>query len=150
VVSALSLAGLWLVLFVVSGSKDPGWTGANIVKFAMPGIVFYPACWYVTIFRRRDYALGRTMVLVVATFATVGIVVNAIMMIGGFYAAITILRDTGPRWQVLPIIVLGPLAYALATLIGAIILIVPYLVVATPMALAHRWLLLEIHAPAAR
>src|ERR1700731_5088658 len=87
-IAALTLGGLWVVLFVVSGSKDPTWTLANIVKFALPGVIFYPACWYAIIFRNRDYSLNRTMVLVVITFGMVGVVVAALMVIAGFFAVI--------------------------------------------------------------
>jgi hypothetical protein len=94
-IAALTLAELWLGLFVVSGSKDPTWTFANIVKFALPGLIVYSACWYIVIFRHRDYSLYRTLMLVVATFGTVSVVIAAVMILAGFYVAITLSRSRG-------------------------------------------------------
>jgi hypothetical protein len=146
-VAALTLTELWLAVFVVSGSKDPMVTFANMVVFAFPGLIVYPACWYVVIFRHRDYSLYRTMVLVVATFGVVCGAVGAFMMVGGIYVAITMLLAVAQPWKVAPVLVVGPLAYAFMTAMGAIFLIVPYLIVATPMAWLHRWLLLKLFAP---
>jgi hypothetical protein len=126
-------------VFVVSGllfvgSNDPIF--ANISLFALPGVIVYPACWYMVIFRQRDYALSRTMALVFATFGAVSVVVAALFIIVGSYMIIT-----------------NPYAWVLfwyglvGVQIGAIILIVPYILVATPMALLHRWLLLKLFAP---
>jgi hypothetical protein len=147
-VAALSLAGLWLALFVASGSKEHTWTFANIVKFALPGPIVYPACWYMVIFRDRNYSLSRTMMLVGAVFGTVSAVVAGFMMTAGFYVAITTLLEAERPWSAAPIVVVGPLAYASMTMFGAAILIVPYTIVATPMALFHRGLLLKIFASA--
>jgi hypothetical protein len=52
--AALALAMLWLAFFFVSGSKDPTFTIANIVTYALPGLIAYPAGWYMIIFCRRD------------------------------------------------------------------------------------------------
>jgi hypothetical protein len=143
-VAALTLAELWLAVFVVSGSNDPMVTFANMVLFALPGLIVYSACWYVVIFRHRDYSLYRTMVLVVATFGTVSAVVAALMMVGGVYVAITMLLTVAQPWKVALVLVVAPLAYAFGTALGALFLIVPYMIVATPMALLHRWLLLKL------
>jgi hypothetical protein len=51
-------------------------------------------------------------------------------------------------WKVAPVLVVAPFAYAFMTAMGAVLLIVPYLITATPMALLHRWLLLKIFASA--
>jgi hypothetical protein len=145
-VAALTLAGLWLAVFVVSSSKNPMVTFANMVIFALPGLFVYSACWYALIFRYRDYSLYRTMLLVVATFGAVSAVVAALMMVGGFYVAITMLLAVAQPWKLAPALVVAPLAYAFMTAMGAIFLIVPYVIVATPMALLHRWLLLKLFA----
>jgi hypothetical protein len=63
-VAALTLSELWLAVFVVSGSKNPTVSFANMVLFALPGLIVYSACWYMIIYRRRDYSLYRTMALV--------------------------------------------------------------------------------------
>jgi hypothetical protein len=147
-IAALTLAELWLGLFVVSGSKDPTWTFANIVKFTLPGLIVYSACWYIVVFRHRDYSLYRTLMLVVATFGTVSVVIAAVMIFAGFYVAITLLLAAPQPWKVALFVAWAPFAYALVTAIGAVFLIVPYMIVATPMALFHRLLLLKIFASA--
>jgi hypothetical protein len=145
-VAALTLAELWLAAFAVSGSKNPAVGFANMVLFALPGLIVYSACWYMIIYRHRDYALYRTMVLVVATFATVSAVVAAFMVVGGFYVAISMMLSVAKPWKVAPVLVVAPLAYAFMTAMGAVLLIVPYMITATPMAFFHRWLLLKIFA----
>jgi len=147
-VAAFALAGLWLTLFVLSGSKDPTSGLAGIVLFALPGLIVYSACWYMVIFRHRNYSLYRTMMLVIATFCTVSAVVAAFMIMGGFYVAITTLLAAAQPWSSASLIAVAPLAYTALTAFGAIILIIPYMIVATPMALFHRWLLLTIFGSA--
>jgi hypothetical protein len=147
-VAALTLAEIWFAVFAVSGSKNPMVSFANMVVFALPGLIVYSACWYMIIYRRRDYSLHRTMVLVVATFGTVSAVVAAFMMVGGLYVAISMMLTVAKPWIVAPALVVAPFAYALMTAIGAVLLIVPYMITATPMALLHRWLLLKIFASA--
>ena len=149
-VAALTLGGLWLALFVMSGSKDPTWTPANIVKFALPGLFVYSACWYTVIFRNRNYSVHQTMVLVVATFGAVSVVAATVMMIAGLYVAMTILLKLALSWKVASFAALGLLAYvasiAIWVALGAVILILPYMIFAAPMALLHRWLLLKLFA----
>src|ERR1700737_806155 len=147
-IAALALGGLWLAFFVVSGTKDPTWTFAHMVDLALPGLIVYPACWYVVIFLYRDYSLYRTMVLVGATFAAVTAIVAAFMTIGSIYVVLTTFA-AAQLWKVALLAASATFAYAFMVAFGAIILIVPYVIVATPMALAHRWLLLKIFAPAA-
>jgi hypothetical protein len=151
VVAALTLAGIWLALFAafISDSANLSWTWANILKFAVPGLVVYPACWFVVIFRHRDYSPYRTLVLVITTFGVTAAVVAAVMLLAGIYGMLTIFFQapkaflTAKGLTMLLILVWAPVAYLLAAAIGAIILAVPYLVVATPMAFFHRWLLLK-------
>ena len=148
-VAALTLAEIWLAVFAVSGSKNPMVSFANMVMFALPGLIVYSACWYMIVYRHRDYSLHRTMVLVIATFGTVSAVVAAFMMIGGLYVAISMMLTVAKPWKVAACpCVVAPLSYAFMTAIGAVLLIVPYMITATPMALLHRWLLLKIFAPA--
>jgi hypothetical protein len=161
VIALLAIAVLWLGSFAIAGDKDPYWTIANIVRFTLPGLIVYPACWYATIFHPRDYSLSRTMLLVGRTFAT-GCAVVAVTLIAIGVVAMTV-RFLVPTiansifadgvqgllrhlTAAAILVAVTPLAYALMTLIGAIILIIPYAIVATPMALLHRWLLLRIFA----
>jgi hypothetical protein len=66
---------------------------------------------------------------------------------GGFYVVLTTFA-AAQLWKVALLAASATFAYALMVAIGVIILIAPYAIVATPMALAHRWLLLKIFAPA--
>jgi Tripartite tricarboxylate transporter family receptor len=76
------------------------------------------------------------------------VVIAAVMIFVGFYVAITLLLAAPQPWKVALFVAWAPFAYALVTAIGAVFLIVPYMIVATPMALFHRWLLLNIFASA--
>jgi hypothetical protein len=148
-VAALALGALWLALYLGTNGKDPGWTFANVVKFALPGLIVYPACWYAVVFRRRDYALSRTMWLVLVTFGVVCIVVGAFLVAGGLYVAVDTLLTAPHPWKALWFAAAAPFAYAFLTAFGAALLIIPYAIIATPMALLHRWLLLRAF-PASR
>jgi len=92
------------------------------------------------------------MTLVVATFVTVCAVVVVIMSVGGAYVAVAPMLPAAQLadvWKIALLAAVIPFAWALGIAIGAIILIVPYVILATPMALAHRWLLLKLFGPAA-
>ena len=135
VIALLTIAAIWLELFAVIGGKD----SAGLTAFTLPGPIVYAACWYAIIFRPRDYSLRRTLVLVASTFAA-GCAAVAVIMVGA-----TIVRERHVTEAAL--LVPGAfVAYGFMTLIGAIILVIPYAIVATPMALLHRWLLLRIFA----
>jgi hypothetical protein len=143
-IATIATPGLWFVVFVYSGDKDPAWTVANIAGFTIPGLIVYPATWYVVIFRARDYSLSRTMRLVVSTFAAGAAVVGVVLMVGGLYVAISTIMFVPQPWKALPLLIIGPFAYAIMTALGIVILIVPYMIVAMPLALLHRWLLLAV------
>ena len=71
-------------------------------------------------------------------------------MIAGLYVAMTILLKVALSWKVASFAALGLLAYvasiAIWVALGAVILILPYMIFAAPMALLHRWLLLKLFA----
>ena len=142
--ASLALAGMWLVLFVVARDSDPGWTIANVVKFCLPGMILYPACWYAWIFRRRDYSLRRTMTLVIATFLVGWALVASLLAVGGAYVAVGMALGAAKPAMAIPLVVVAPLAYLMMSVIGAVILFVPFAAVAAPIAFLHRWLLLLI------
>jgi len=144
-VAALTLGELWLAFFRV-GHQRPDMDLRPYRRLGTPGLIAYPACWYMAIFRYRNYSLYQTMVLVGATFAAVTAVVAAFMIIGGIYVVLTTFA-AAQLWKVALLAASATFAYALMVAIGVIILIVPYAIVAAPTALAHRWLLLKIFAP---
>jgi hypothetical protein len=143
-IATIATASLWFFVFLYSGDKDPAWTVANIAKFTLPGLIVYPATWYVIIFRPRNYSLPQTLRLVVSTFAAGAVVVGVVLMVGGLYVAISTIMSVPQPWKALPLLIIAPFAYAIMTALGIVILIVPYMVVAIPLALLHRWLLLIV------
>jgi hypothetical protein len=127
------------------GGNDPTFSLANIVMYALPGLIAYAAGWYMIIFRPRDYSLSRTTMLVAATFVAVGVVVAIFMSSVGLYVSITNLLVPQNDGQSLD--VGTSVAFALLlTETGVMILVLPYMVVAMPIALLHRWLLLKLFA----
>jgi hypothetical protein len=144
-VAALALAMLWLVLFSVLlsllGGNDPMFRLANIVTFALPGLVAYPAGWYMIIFRSCDYSLSRTTMLVAATLLAVSVMVAIFISSVGLYVSVTNSQNEG----YLDVATSVAVAF-FVTEMGAMILILPYMVVAMPIALLHRWLLLNLFA----
>jgi hypothetical protein len=136
----LTVVTMWLALFAAFGSKDPTWTIANVVRLTLPGLILYPACWYIFIFRSRNYSFRQMMVLVAWTFG-IGCGVVAIILIAG--ATIAFTARAGLSMAAAIYAATTPVIYGLMTLVGAVILIIPYAIVATPMAMLHRWLLLH-------
>lgn len=147
--AALALGGVWLVIFVVAGSIDPSWSVANIIEFCLPGLVVYPACWYVLVFRYRDYSANRTLGLVIATFGAVWLLVAVGLFFVGLLAAGSLTAGVPPTGQWSDVRAVAPLLYARMTVLGAIILILPYGAIATPIAFLHRLALLRLFAPPA-
>ena len=80
-VAALTLAGLFLVLFVWFGGKS---SDSKIVALASPGVIVAPACWYVIIFRQRDYSLSKTMMLVGVAFGVVTLIIALLHELGRY------------------------------------------------------------------
>jgi hypothetical protein len=135
-VAALTLAGMFLVLFVWFGGKSPD---SKIVAFASPGVIIAPACWYVIIFRQRDYSLSKTMMLVGVAFGVVSLIIALI----AFGVVLSMISPA--RWRIESFLTAGDIAFRIA-FAGALFLVLPYVIVAPPMALLHRWLLLKIFA----
>jgi len=139
VVAALALAGLWLVLSAVSLAPIP-------VLFCMPGLLIYPACWYAVVFRAHSYSTTRVFTLVAVTFGAVWLLMIIVMSAVGLYFAYTIVAH-GANKQDAMLLAGVHLTLPLVTVIGAIILVIPYFVVATPIAFLHRSMLLNKFAP---
>jgi ABC-type Na+ efflux pump permease subunit len=146
VVAALTLAGIWLTIFLALGDTSPTFTLANSARLAAAGLLVYPLCWFFVIFRTRDYSPLRTLLLVIVTFVAVTAIVGAIL-IGLFtYGAMTMLMSAQPGriTEAASILAWVPVGAVIVVLIGITIMIVPYLIIATPMAFLHRGLLLKI------
>lgn len=141
-VAALTLAGMFVVLFVWIGNTRP--EDYRIVALASPGLIIAPACWYLMIFRARNYSMWRTMMLVGVTFAVGSICVALLMLISALISEIPI-----PMWKLARSLILDGAIALIVTYLGARALVIPYVIVALPMALLHRWLLLKIFASTA-
>ena len=137
VVAALTLAGMFLLLFVGLGDKSPHYTLAKMVVLAAPGVIVYPVCWYMLIFRQRDYSLRCTLMLVGVTFGIVSAVILPIVVVGSIVSLIAM-----PVWRISPFLfIAAPLGFVIWFVLGAIFLAIPYALVAAPMALLHRHIL---------
>jgi len=112
-----------------------------MVGLASPGLIVAPACWYVMIFRPRKYSLSRTMMLVGVTFAVGSTCVALLMLILALISEIPT-----PMWKLARSLILDVELAFVITYIGARVLVVPYVIVASPTALLHRWLLLKLFA----
>ena len=108
----------------------------SIAMFGIVGLVAYPTCWCLTVFWPRNYSDGRTVLLVVATYALSCLLAAAVLEAYSFYLS-TLPRRSAVPW-------LG----VRLTLFGAILLVVPYALAATPMAFLHRMFLLRRFADA--
>ena len=152
--AALALGGMWLLLFVISRSTDPDWTILSLVRFCLPGLILYPACWYAWIYRRRDYSVGRTITLVIVTFLVVWALVAILLGLSGAYVALKMVLEAAKPAKVILAVAVAPVVYAKIAAIGAAILFLPFVVVSAPTAFLHRSILLliapNLAAPSAR
>lgn len=144
VAAVLALGVMWLVLFMVATRVDPALTVANIMKFCIAGVIVYPVCWYALVFRRRDYSVNRTAMLIGVTFGVVWIAAAVVMFVVGVFAAGTATATVGKPEAVPGADILTPLLYARMTILGAIILVMPYLAITTPIAFLQRFALLHV------
>jgi hypothetical protein len=133
---------MFVALSVWIGNTRP--EDYRIVILASPGLIVAPACWYLMIFRARNYSLWRTMMLVGVTFAVGSICVALLMLISALISA-----TPTPMWKLARALILDGVIALIITYIGARALVIPYVIVALPMALLHRRLLLKIFATTA-
>ena len=84
------------------------------------------------------------MMLVGVTFAVGSICVALLMLISALISEIPI-----PMWKLARSLILDGAIALIVTYLGARALVIPYVIVALPMALLHRWLLLKIFASTA-
>jgi hypothetical protein len=136
-VAALTLVGMFLLMFASLGDKSPNYTLAKMVIFASPGLIVYPVCWYMIIFRQRDYSLRQTLMLVGMTFGIVSAMIAWITIISGVVSLIVL-----PVWKVAPFVLIGaPVGFVVFFAFGVAFLAIPYALVAPPMALLQRHVL---------
>jgi hypothetical protein len=140
--AALALALMWLVLAALT--RLVGFPFTFLLAFGAPGIVLYPLCWYAAIFRRRSYGRSDTWRLIACTYAASCALAAVILCADFAYQAATAARPPLPGevpW--------GPMGYAAIPIlaiklvfIAAIVLAVPFVAIAGPVAFLHRAILL--------
>ena len=122
-IAAATLALMWLGMLAISGQGRVSFVIANFSLLGVGGIIAYPACWYVLIFRAGSYSGHRVAWLTVLTFIASSVL-----------AAIPFVAWAGVRQ--------GLAGAALRFVaMGMSVMVIPYAVVATPMAFWHRHLL---------
>jgi hypothetical protein len=130
-VSAVGTAGatlglIWVALALPSGR--PGrLRSPTSPLWGVGGIIVYPVCWYLLVFRRRCYTRAQTALLVIVTYAV------SCAPIALLFAALMLIAQP----TVLPLF--GMQLFAA----GVVLLGVPYASIATPMAFLHRRFLLD-------
>jgi hypothetical protein len=138
--AALALAMLWLAFFFVSGTKDPTFTIANIVTYALPGLLSGGMV--------HDHILPSRLIGIPndgARWCNFHCGQCCSRRIDVKFLAVRLNRGLahGGASARPPLDVSESVVLALViTGMGATILIFPYTIVATPIALFHRWLLL--------
>lgn len=148
VIAALTLAGIHRAL-VIATTWIPGWgVLPAFAYFGVVGILIYPACWYVLVFRKRDTSTARLIYLVAATYGAC-----CLLLIGALFASMTYqvghliaLSLSVPKVQwlmFLPWILITPLLAAVLALLVAGLVGIPFVAIAGPMALLHRAILLR-------
>ena len=107
------------------------------------GVVIYPACWYVWIYRKRNYSVPQTLFLVAVAYTAVCAVVLAFLFFGMFKPVLELLAVSASKpmaW----LVVLTPFIALFFGLVAAGFIGVAYVAVAVPVAILHRVLLLKL------
>lgn len=122
-IAAATFALMWLGMLAISGQGRVSFVIANISLLGLGGIVAYPACWYVLIFRAGSYSGPRVAWLTALTFIASSALAAIPFVAWAAYAKAS------------PLLALRFVA------MGMIVMVISYAVVATPMAFWHRHLL---------
>jgi hypothetical protein len=136
VTAVLALGLIWALMATVGVAK--GFPLA-LLSFLLPsviGILVYPLCWWQLIYRKRDYGVRRTLLLVVVTYLWCCAVVAVALMAWSIQLLLT---------GQLSLDLSGvPVAGIALILIGALLFVVPFVAVATPLAFLQRTIVLRI------
>jgi hypothetical protein len=145
--AALALTLLWLLLLSLQSIKSLEGLHRFAV-FGIPGVLAYPFCWYLLIFRSRSYTSGDTGNLIALSFAACCVFDVVIIGAGQIAAVASDFIAKGPvGWGLLLLVLLLlPVCLALFALIIAALLAVPFVATAGPIAFLHRALLLTYFA----
>ena len=137
-IAAISLGLMWLIL--AAGDVREG-LPARMVLPGIVGIVTYPLSWWRVIHRTRDYSRQRTIFLVVVTYCwSCCLLAIAMVVLGVLKLSMGPLLGAAPD----PEFRLGHvfLLTFLFIFVGGLLMLIPFAIVATPMAFAHRAMML--------
>jgi hypothetical protein len=141
--AALALTLLWLLLLGLQSIKSLEGLHRFAV-FGIPGVLAYPLCWYMLIFKGRSYTSGDTGMLIAFSFGACCVFDVAVIGAGQVAAVAGDFITKGPvGWGLLLLaLLLLPVALAILAAVVAAFLAVPYIATAAPIAFLHRALLL--------
>jgi len=152
--AALTVAVLWLALLAVERASvaSVGWV-ATLIRYWMipgiPGAAVYALCWHRVVFRKRDYSVRNTWRLIFVSYL-VAMIVGAIATL--IFLVVSMLTGRGPmppgaspwQWLVMTLTVYGFLILLFYLPAAGTLLLIPYLLVAAPVAFLQRALLLRM------
>jgi hypothetical protein len=101
----------------------------------------YPACWYFLIFRTRDYSIAQTLILVSCIYPISSALIGAIM--GAWDTFRYGLSQPPHSFD-------RPISIAIWTIAGFVLFLMPYILIAFPVAYLQRFLLLWLFRAATR
>jgi len=157
VAGALAVGLLWLALFAVERAggqvsqllRDVGYLLRSWMIPGVPGAIIYAICWHVMVFRKRDYSLRNTWALIGASYLA-AIIVGGIVMI--IFVPIASLMNPdkpsifglSPAQGLIPLLALVLFFVPMYMVMAGVLLAIPFLLVAGPLALLQRMLLLRM------
>jgi hypothetical protein len=158
--AASAAFAIWFTLsFALAAAANAGQAEARVMlNFAVlvfVGAVVYPACWFYTIQRSRDYSKLATFNLVILSYyvsclAVAALFCLAAMGVYGTYFVLAVVRGTVKwNWQAMTglfflMFVLPPLGGISLAIFGGFITLIPFVVIAPLIAFLHRCLLLAM------
>lgn len=137
-VATITLGVMWLILAASDGREG---LLAGMVLAGIVGIIAYPLSWWRMVHRTRDYSRQRTILLVIVTYCWSCCLFAIAMLVFGVVKLLM-----GPLLGAAhdPELGLGNifLLTFLLVFVGGLLMLIPFVIVATPMAFAHRAMML--------
>jgi len=164
VAAALTVGGLWLALFAAerAGARFLPTSFLKEYMYALrywmlpgiPGALIYAVCWYRVIYRKRDYSWRKTCWLIGVSYLVACVVGGIVMLVFVPFAMLT-RPDRPPSipgvapWLELAVTMASAeiLIILFYVPMSGVLLAIPFLLVATPVAFLQRALLLGAFSP---
>jgi hypothetical protein len=115
---------------------------AGLAVPCVVGLIIYPPLWYVLIHRRRDYSGANTLRLVAYSYAGPCAITILGMLAGMLYPSEAVVSTGGWGWATL----LEFAEVLMAAVVAAVMVAIPYVIIAGPLAFVHRLLMLRFFA----